>query len=156
DYVINQPGHHLLSDPWGTKHQYINQLGTYDDEIFKAEEVMTLGAHTYYYGKIGKDHGWVEQARFLDTSKNAYYKHTKQAARVKSGENSGQYKYVSSRNSTPLGNLANRTLFITQQANYQGTTFYKVHSGKNGPAQGWRSEEHTSELQSRFDIVCRL
>src|SRR5450830_224511 len=24
------------------------------------------------------------------------------------------------------------------------------------PAQEWRSEEHTSELQSRFDLVCRL
>src|SRR5699024_10709525 len=24
------------------------------------------------------------------------------------------------------------------------------------PRSGWRSEEHTSELQSRFDIVCRL
>src|SRR6266704_5965341 len=23
-------------------------------------------------------------------------------------------------------------------------------------AYGWRSEEHTSELQSRFDLVCRL
>src|SRR5699024_11961635 len=23
-------------------------------------------------------------------------------------------------------------------------------------ADGWRSEEHTSELQSRFDLVCRL
>src|SRR5207249_8950779 len=22
--------------------------------------------------------------------------------------------------------------------------------------EGWRSEEHTSELQSRFDLVCRL
>src|SRR5207249_10290049 len=24
------------------------------------------------------------------------------------------------------------------------------------PATAWRSEEHTSELQSRFDLVCRL
>src|SRR5437868_9731525 len=24
------------------------------------------------------------------------------------------------------------------------------------PAKTWRSEEHTSELQSRFDLVCRL
>src|SRR5699024_11596347 len=24
------------------------------------------------------------------------------------------------------------------------------------PPQRWRSEEHTSELQSRFDLVCRL
>src|SRR6266704_2496993 len=25
-----------------------------------------------------------------------------------------------------------------------------------GARTGWRSEEHTSELQSRFDLVCRL
>src|SRR5437868_12153300 len=29
---------------------------------------------------------------------------------------------------------------------------------RSGPTNGWqnRSEEHTSELQSRFDLVCRL
>src|SRR5699024_11596070 len=28
--------------------------------------------------------------------------------------------------------------------------------GRCGPGAGRRSEEHTSELQSRFDLVCRL
>src|SRR5699024_12424555 len=28
--------------------------------------------------------------------------------------------------------------------------------GPSAPSLGWRSEEHTSELQSRFDLVCRL
>src|SRR5437868_8148599 len=28
-------------------------------------------------------------------------------------------------------------------------------AGKDG-TEAWRSEEHTSELQSRFDLVCRL
>src|SRR5437868_7889435 len=32
-----------------------------------------------------------------------------------------------------------------------------VHSDPNEPeAEALRSEEHTSELQSRFDLVCRL
>src|SRR5437868_1569071 len=33
-----------------------------------------------------------------------------------------------------------------------------MHSLRTGFYQGWdlRSEEHTSELQSRFDLVCRL
>src|SRR5699024_11944598 len=31
-------------------------------------------------------------------------------------------------------------------------TFF-IHGAKNA---GFRSEEHTSELQSRFDLVCRL
>src|SRR5207249_11518150 len=30
------------------------------------------------------------------------------------------------------------------------------HQGKSGPPPYCRSEEHTSELQSRFDLVCRL
>src|SRR5437868_15469465 len=30
------------------------------------------------------------------------------------------------------------------------------HGDRRGPRQRHRSEEHTSELQSRFDLVCRL
>src|SRR5438067_9437715 len=30
------------------------------------------------------------------------------------------------------------------------------HSRPQGPERDTRSEEHTSELQSRFDLVCRL
>src|SRR5438067_7246643 len=30
------------------------------------------------------------------------------------------------------------------------------HRGPDSEAAGARSEEHTSELQSRFDLVCRL
>src|SRR5699024_12539024 len=32
----------------------------------------------------------------------------------------------------------------------------KVLSNSNFVRIAWRSEEHTSELQSRFDLVCRL
>src|SRR5699024_12555178 len=31
-----------------------------------------------------------------------------------------------------------------------------AHSRTPPGGGGWRSEEHTSELQSRFDLVCRL
>src|SRR5699024_11407215 len=31
-----------------------------------------------------------------------------------------------------------------------------LHVYREGPVPGGRSEEHTSELQSRFDLVCRL
>src|SRR5699024_11247956 len=30
------------------------------------------------------------------------------------------------------------------------------HARRGGPGRDRRSEEHTSELQSRFDLVCRL
>src|SRR5699024_11520026 len=33
---------------------------------------------------------------------------------------------------------------------------WKNHSSGSGDVMGRRSEEHTSELQSRFDLVCRL
>src|SRR5207249_5237476 len=32
----------------------------------------------------------------------------------------------------------------------------KIEHGRLFGGLNWRSEEHTSELQSRFDIVCRL
>src|SRR5699024_12566981 len=32
----------------------------------------------------------------------------------------------------------------------------KARSTRRMSAAAWRSEEHTSELQSRFDLVCRL
>src|SRR5207249_10122978 len=54
--------------------------------------------------------------------------------------------------STPSANCWNRS----------STSFARVGSSSR-PAQSWaassadsRSEEHTSELQSRFDLVCRL
>src|SRR5437867_7287459 len=34
--------------------------------------------------------------------------------------------------------------------------FWMVLSLLAGAAAGWRSEEHTSELQSPYDLVCRL
>src|SRR5207249_5940278 len=36
-----------------------------------------------------------------------------------------------------------------------GRPMFFMNSYK-GPDDRWRSEEHTSELQSRFDLVCRL
>src|SRR5437868_15348551 len=40
----------------------------------------------------------------------------------------------------------------TTQTQRSLQTFYDGFGG----GWGWRSEEHTSELQSRFDLVCRL
>src|SRR5699024_11901890 len=41
---------------------------------------------------------------------------------------------------------------ITEEAGVGRATFYVYFSSK----EEVRSEEHTSELQSRFDLVCRL
>ncbi|SFK81150.1 N-acetylglucosaminidase [Salinicoccus halodurans] len=136
-YDIKLDKHHLLTDPWGTANQYVKRLDRYGDTPFHAEKYLELGAHTYYYGKIGNDHGWLEESRLVDTSRTPFYRDMKVAARVKSGENSGRYSPVTSKNSVSLGWLENRTLFITEQAKYQGTTFYKIHSGIDGPMQGW-------------------
>lgn len=136
-YDIKLDKHHLLTDPWGTANQYVKRLDKYGDTPFHAEKYLELGAHTYYYGKIGNDRGWLEESRLVDTSRTPFYRDMKVAARVKSGENSGRYSPVTSKNSVSLGWLENRTLFITEQAKYQGTTFYKIHSGIDGPMQGW-------------------
>src|SRR5699024_11526546 len=39
-----------------------------------------------------------------------------------------------------------------------GSCFVSIERCRRGMARlcGWRSEKHTSELQSRFDLVCRL
>src|SRR5207249_11331347 len=39
---------------------------------------------------------------------------------------------------------------------YDGNTKGQDWRGKKNPDYFGRSEEHTSELQSRFDLVCRL
>src|SRR5699024_11855989 len=41
--------------------------------------------------------------------------------------------------------------FVVEEANY-----VQVVVVNSGVANACRSEEHTSELQSRFDLVCRL
>src|SRR5207249_8949054 len=39
---------------------------------------------------------------------------------------------------------------------YRVTAAIAVRPSKAKALRRWRSEEHTSELQSRFDLVCRL
>src|SRR5699024_11865352 len=39
---------------------------------------------------------------------------------------------------------------------FRNTGRKSQHPNSNGEAEKFRSEEHTSELQSRFDLVCRL
>src|SRR5699024_11249974 len=54
-----------------------------------------------------------------------------------------------------LGVLMRRYPQISAYAN-SGTWNYLIESKKIGNLPVERSEEHTSELQSRFDLVCRL
>lgn len=144
-FDIRLDRHYLTTDPWGTANQYIKRLDKYGDESFKASKTLNLGAHTYYYGKIGSDYGWLEQSRLVDTSVNPYYTSAFNAVKVKSGSNSGRYSPVTSNNSKTIGNwLKDRTLFATEKAKYQGTTYYKVHSGIDGPMQGWIKSEDLS------------
>src|SRR5699024_11821807 len=63
-------------------------------------------------------------------------------ALLEEGEYSREKKLQKKKNS-PLSGI----YWCLVTALYLGTSFI---SGK------WRSEEHTSELQSRFDLVCRL
>src|SRR5437868_10557365 len=46
------------------------------------------------------------------------------------------------------------TLFRSSCYFYAALIFRETEGGRD--VHRWRSEEHTSELQSRFDLVCRL
>src|SRR5699024_5895075 len=119
-FDIRLDKHHLTSDPWGTANQYIKRLDQYGDVPFKASKTLNLGAHKYYYGKIGSDYGWLEQSRLVDTSVNPYYTSAFNAVKVKNGSNSGLHSPVTSSDSKTIGNwLKNRTLFATEKAKYQ-------------------------------------
>src|SRR5207249_8775708 len=49
------------------------------------------------------------------------------------------------------------TLFRSTSLDFIGNTAYVVNlAGEIWKIENVRSEEHTSELQSRFDLVCRL
>src|SRR5207247_5812104 len=62
-----------------------------------------------------------------------------------------------------LGKPASRTLQALMARGAEGSGPSHTLDGQDiyasfsrSPATGWRSEEHTSELQSRVDLVCRL
>src|SRR5689334_23903645 len=50
--------------------------------------------------------------------------------------------------------LQTRPPFRGQPAKERATASAEAHCSPN--SQPWRSEEHTSELQSQFHLVCRL
>src|SRR5437867_12596713 len=52
--------------------------------------------------------------------------------------------------------LAVVTTFWTQRPDATPTTLIAVNSATSPAASAARSEEHTSELQSPYDLVCRL
>src|SRR5699024_12697440 len=52
--------------------------------------------------------------------------------------------------------LALRTLRLARAGGLAAATEGTLGAAATTAAAGTRSEEHTSELQSRFDIVCRL
>src|SRR5699024_12574336 len=56
-------------------------------------------------------------------------------------------------------NRTGRSRRMIEYAIGDGHTYYRaltLTDAINAAATNWRSEEHTSELQSRFDLVCRL
>ncbi|TVT28865.1 hypothetical protein FO441_00875 [Salinicoccus cyprini] len=137
NFRVGTPNHYLLTDPWGSKEQQVKRLGAYEDESFKSEKVLTLGAHTYYYGKIGNDHGWIEKRKLHSLDIAPVYKNVSYAAKLKSKDNSGLRSPVTSQKSVSADFLLNQTVFIERQADYAGETFYQVHSSYEGAMQGW-------------------
>src|SRR5699024_11461698 len=50
----------------------------------------------------------------------------------------------------------NRLFYLAMSPRFFGTICKNLKSEEIVTDEGYRSEEHTSELQSRFDLVCRL
>src|SRR5699024_4672153 len=139
DYAINKSGQHLLTNPWGTSEQQKAALDDYDTKLFRAEEKLTLGSLTFYYGKINKDYGWLQDTKLKEATPpkitNVDY-----AARLDTNKNSGLYSPVTSRQSHSYDFMKNKTIFISQKSDYNGSVFYRVHSSLEGAMQGWIKE----------------
>src|SRR5699024_8768121 len=81
--------------------------------------------------------GWLSESRLTRQSQPAYSS-ARFAARISNGNNnSGIYSPVTSNNSVSAQRFNNSTLFITEKADYSGTTYYKIHNGLDGAMQGW-------------------
>ncbi|WP_017548096.1 GW dipeptide domain-containing protein [Salinicoccus carnicancri] len=139
EYSIARKNEYLLTNPWGSSTQTVKKLSAYGNSLFKAEKELDLGVLTYYYGKIGNDYGWLEETRIKDAT--PVVTSARFAARVDDGNNSGIYSPVTSKTSKKMGVIEDQTLYITQKATYNGTTFYRVHSNLGGAMQGWIKEK---------------
>src|SRR5699024_11436384 len=67
--------------------------------------------------------------------------------------------FVISASVNPAGSITNTNLIPTEGVTVEH--YWRLLSGERANFLRWylntiRSEEHTSELQSRFDLVCRL
>src|SRR5699024_5473072 len=127
---------YLLSEPWGTSNQRVKKIKDTGSSIFKAQETIKIGATVYHYGTIGDSTGWISDSR-LSTDLSPQYSKTNYAARIKSNRNSGIYSPVTSNSSVSAKRFNNSTLFISEKAEYDDTTFYKIHNGIDGSMQGW-------------------
>lgn len=140
DYAINRDNEHLLTNPWGTSEQTVKRLDKYDTKLFRAEERLELGVLTFYYGKIDNDYGWLADSRLKAASTPRVTKEN-YAAKLNTNKNSGLYSPVTSREANSLNSLKDKTLYITQKADYNGTIFYRVHQNYDGAMQGWIQKE---------------
>ncbi|SDL08955.1 GW dipeptide domain-containing protein [Lacicoccus qingdaonensis] len=133
----NHKNDYLLADPYGTSKQHVKKLKDTGSSTFNATETLKVGAVTYYYGTLGDSEGWITESR-LTKQAQPKYSDARFAARIPNGNNnSGIYSPVTSNNSVSANRFNNSTLFITEQADYDGTTYYKIHNGLDGAMQGW-------------------
>ena len=132
----NYQNDYLLSEPWGTSKQRIKKIKDTGSSIFKAEETISIGATVYHYGTVGDAKGWISDSR-LSTDLSPQYSNANYAARINNKRNSGIYSPVTSNNSVSAKRFNNSTLFVSEKAEYNDTTFYKIHNRLDGSMQGW-------------------
>ncbi|WP_411843698.1 glucosaminidase domain-containing protein [Salinicoccus sp. HZC-1] len=140
NFKVSSTQSYLLTDPWGTEKQQIKKLSEYGDKTFSATKMLTLGSHTYYYGKLGNDYGWLEERKMHSLDEAPVYSEASFAAKLRSSNNSGLRSPVFKPDSVSANFLLDKTIFIEEQAEYAGELFYKVHSSYDGAMQGWMKE----------------
>src|SRR5699024_11933106 len=88
-------------------------------------------------GKIDNDYGWIQNAQLKDYVGVPIESDASFAAKMKSKNNSGLYSPVTENSGVNASFLNDETLYIDQQAKFEGETYYRVHREYDDRLQGW-------------------
>src|SRR5699024_9087770 len=108
----------------------------------KEKETKDAGIHEIQTLRLSSDKS-IKMYSFDTKAKNNKPVVTKAqyAARFTDGKHSGLYSPVTSSEGVSLDFMDGKTVYITQKAVHDGTTYYRVHKNYEGAMQGWVKEK---------------
>lgn len=137
-YQLSNTNGELMNSPWGTEEQSIKSLDSYNTGTpFHAQKSAKIGQLRFAYGKIDNDYGWIQNAHLKDYVGVPIESDASFAAKMKSKNNSGLYSPVTENSGVNADFLNDETLYIDQQAKFEGETYYRVHREYDDRLQGW-------------------